>query len=40
VVIVPLGARSIKVGERWVDLPAPVAWWDSGWYVPLDALPR
>lgn len=38
-VIVPLGARSIKVGPNWVDLPAPVAWWDSGWYVPVERLP-
>lgn len=38
-VIVPLGAKRIKVGAEWVDLPGFVAWWDSGWYVPLDRLP-
>jgi hypothetical protein len=38
-VIVPLGSRRIKAGAKWIDLPAPVAWWDSGWYVPLVRLP-
>lgn len=38
-VIVPLGAKRIKVGTEWADLPGPVAWWDSDWYVPLGQLP-
>lgn len=38
-ILVPLGGKRIKIGSNWVDLPAPVAWWDSDWYLPVEALP-
>lgn len=38
-ILVPLCGKRIKIGSNWVDLPAPVAWWDSDWYLPIEALP-
>ncbi len=37
-VIVPLGARAIKLGSQWVDIGDTVALHEGNWYAPLNLL--